>query len=154
MRERASASRSGTAARAQATLQRPDLYGKTGTTNDAVDAWFAGFQPGVVAVAWMGYGEPRSLGERESGGGLALPIWIDYMASALKGVPVAPLLPPPGLVRDGDGWLYEELAVVGHVTQIGADGSVTRAQPFAPLPPAPAASSAPAGAPADGTGGQ
>jgi hypothetical protein len=67
---------------------------------------------------------------------------------------VAPLLPPPGLVRDGDGWLYEELAVVGHVTQIGADGSVTRAQPFAPLPPAPAASSAPAGAPADGTGGQ
>jgi len=150
----AEATRSGTAARAQATLQRPDLYGKTGTTNDAVDAWFAGFQPGVVAVAWMGYGEPRSLGERESGGGLALPIWIDYMASALKGVPVAPLLPPPGLVRDGDGWLYEELAVVGHVTQIGADGSVTRAQPFAPLPPAPAASSAPAGAPADGTGGQ
>jgi penicillin-binding protein 1A len=85
--------RSGTAARAQAQLGRSDLYGKTGTTNDAVDAWFAGFQgtgaTSLVAVAWMGYGEPRSLGERESGGGLALPIWIDYMGAALKGVPVA-----------------------------------------------------------------
>jgi penicillin-binding protein 1A len=70
----------GTAARAQATLQRADLYGKTGTTNDAVDAWFAGFHPSLVAVGWMGHDEPRSLGERESGGGLALPAWIDYMA--------------------------------------------------------------------------
>ena len=58
--------RVGTAAKAQAQLKRPDLYGKTGTTNDAVDAWFAGFQPGVVGVAWMGYDEPRSLGEGES----------------------------------------------------------------------------------------
>jgi len=124
--------RSGTAARAQAALQRSDVYGKTGTTDNAVDAWFAGFQPGLVAVAWMGYSEPRSLGERESGGGLALPIWIDYMAVALKGVPVATLAPPPGLMRIGDDWLYDEYAVAGHVLRIDADGAVQRAQPFAP----------------------
>lgn len=128
--------RSGTAARAQAVLKRSDLYGKTGTTNDAVDAWFAGFQPGLVAVAWVGHGEPRSLGERESGGGLALPIWIDYMASALKGVPVAPApAPPEGLMRSGEDWIYDEWAVQGHVQRIGADGYVLLAQPFAPLPP-------------------
>src|SRR5262249_51816061 len=78
------ATRSGTAAMAQQQLKRPDLYGKTGTTTEAVDAWFAGFQPGVVAVAWMGYDDPRSLGARESGGGLALPVWIAYMQHALK----------------------------------------------------------------------
>ena len=89
----------GTAARAQASLQRPDLYGKTGTTNDAVDAWFAGFHPSVVAVGWIGHDDPRSLGERESGGGLVLPAWIDFMAKALKGVPVVPLHAPPEQVR-------------------------------------------------------
>jgi penicillin-binding protein 1A len=123
--------RSGTAARAQATLQRPDLYGKTGTTDNAVDAWFAGFQPSLVAVAWMGYSEPRSLGERESGGGLALPIWLDYMVAALKGVPVAPLPAPGGLMRNDGDWLYDEYAVAGHVERIAADGQVQRSQPFA-----------------------
>lgn len=144
--------RSGTAARAQAQLKRNDLFGKTGTTDNAVDAWFAGFQPGLVAVAWMGYGEPRSLGERESGGGLALPIWIDFMASALKDVPLATPAPPVGLVRDGDDWLYDELAITGHVTRIGADGVVQRSQPFAPLPPLPPPS-VPA-SPLEATGGQ
>jgi penicillin-binding protein 1A len=133
--------RSGTAARAQAALQRSDLYGKTGTTNDAVDAWFAGFQgqgpQAIVGVAWMGYGEPKSLGERESGGGLALPIWIDTMSTMLKGVPVAaPAPPPPGLGRSGEDWLYDELTVAGHVQRIASDGSVTMAQPFA-APPGP-----------------
>ncbi len=109
----------GTAARAQAALQRPDLYGKTGTTNDAVDAWFAGFQPGLVAVAWMGYDEPRSLGERESGGGLSLPPWIDYMARALKGVPVAPLTPPFGVTRGAMDWRYDEWLDGGIVERIG-----------------------------------
>jgi penicillin-binding protein 1A len=130
--------KSGTAARAQQQLKRSDLFGKTGTTNDAVDAWFAGFQPSLVAVAWMGYGEPKSLGERETGGGLALPIWIDYMSVALKGVPVATLSPPAGLMRSGDDWLYDEWAVQGHVQHIAADGTVQRAQPFAPPPPPPA----------------
>ncbi len=80
--------RSGTAARAQATLKRPDLYGKTGTTNDSVDAWFAGFQPSIAAVTWIGYDTPRNLGSRETGGGLSLPVWINFMDKALKGVPV------------------------------------------------------------------
>ncbi len=134
--------KSGTAARAQAQLKRSDLFGKTGTTNDAVDAWFAGFQPSLVAVAWMGYGEPRSLGERETGAALALPIWIDFMSSALKGVPTAKLAPPEGLMRSGDDWLYDEWAVQGQVQHIAADGSVQWAQPFlspqaqAPVEPA------------------
>jgi penicillin-binding protein 1A len=114
--------RSGTAARAQKELQRTDLYGKTGTTNDAVDAWFAGFQPSVVGVAWMGYDTPRSLGARESGGGLALPIWIGHMRTALKGVPVQPDPLPPidGSVvqRNGD-WVYSEYAEGNDVESIG-----------------------------------
>jgi penicillin-binding protein 1A len=124
--------KTGTAASAQQQLKRGDLYGKTGTTNDAVDAWFAGFQPSLVAVAWMGYSEPKSLGDRETGGGLALPIWIDFMSTALKGVPTAAFKTPAGLMRSGDDWLYDEWAVQGHVQRIGADGSVQRAQPFAP----------------------
>ena len=112
--------RSGTAARAQATLKRPDLYGKTGTTNDAVDAWFAGFQPGLVAVAWIGHDEPRSLGERESGGGLALPAWIDFMGRALKGVPVVPLLAPAST---------DEAAVDPVVQRISAPGAASGAAP-------------------------
>lgn len=102
--------RSGTAARAQSTLKRPDLYGKTGTTNDAVDAWFAGYQPTRAAVAWIGYDTPRNLGSRETGGGLSLPIWISYMQQALKGVPVMEPNVPPGLVRIGGEWAYEEFA--------------------------------------------
>ncbi|PAJ81042.1 penicillin-binding protein 1A [Burkholderia ubonensis] len=68
-------------------LKRTDLAGKTGTTNDSHDAWFAGYQHTLAAIAWIGYDNPRSLGDRETGGGLSLPVWIDYMAAALKGVP-------------------------------------------------------------------
>jgi penicillin-binding protein 1A len=88
--------RSGTATRAQS-LKRQDLAGKTGTTNDAVDAWFGGFNTKVVAVAWLGYSTPKSLGERETGGGAALPIWINYMQTALKGEPASNLKRPDGL---------------------------------------------------------
>ncbi len=100
--------RSGTAARAQAVLKRPDLYGKTGTTNDSMDAWFVGYQPTVVAAAWVGYDTPRNLGSRETGGGLSLPIWISYMAEALKGVPVAEIEAPSGVIHVGNEWYYEE----------------------------------------------
>jgi penicillin-binding protein 1A len=124
--------RSGTASSAQARLRRVDLYGKTGTTNDVVDAWFAGFQPTLAAVVWMGHGEPRSLGDRESGARLALPIWIDFMGFALKGVPVAPLKAPPGLAQSGSHSVYAELSNGGWIERISADQGVTRAGPPEP----------------------
>jgi len=102
--------RSGTAARAQATLKRPDLYGKTGTTNDALDAWFACFQPTLAAITWIGYDTPHNLGSRETGGGLALPIWIDFMQYALKGVPVTQPTVPPGVTNVSGEWYYDEYA--------------------------------------------
>ena len=113
--------RSGTAARAQATLKRPDLYGKTGTTNDAWDAWFAGFQPSITAITWIGYDTPRNLGSRETGGGLSLPVWISFMQSALKGVPVMEPTVPPGVVNVGGEWFYTEYARNGGVASLGLD---------------------------------
>lgn len=77
----------GTGAAAKQVLKRNDLAGKTGTTNDAVDAWFAGYHPNLVAVTWLGYPQPKPLGKRETGGRAALPIWIDFMGEALRGVP-------------------------------------------------------------------
>ncbi len=121
--------RSGTAAQAQARLKRPDIYGKTGTTNDAVDAWFAGFQPGVVAVVWIGYDNPRKLGDRESGGGLALPIWLDYMGHALKGVPVAEVAPPDGVVNVRGEWYYDEYTLANGVSTLGLDDKPAPASP-------------------------
>ena len=73
-----------------------------------VDAWFAGFQPNLVAVVWIGHDTPRKLGDKETGGGLALPIWIDYMQTALRGVPVEEPSPPEGVVNVGGEWYYEE----------------------------------------------
>jgi penicillin-binding protein 1A len=89
--------RAGTATRANS-LGRKDLAGKTGTTNDLVDAWFAGYQPGIVAVAWVGFDQPRKLGNNETGSAAALPIWIDYMSKALKDVPEVFMPVPQGIV--------------------------------------------------------
>ena len=111
--------KSGTAARAQSTLKRPDLYGKTGTTNDAVDAWFAGFQPTLTAVTWIGYDTPRNLGSRETGGGLSLPIWINFMQHALKDVPVASYPVPAGVVNMNGEWFYDEFAGAAGLTSLG-----------------------------------
>jgi len=88
--------RRGTAARARS-LNRNDLAGKTGTTNDFVDAWFCGFNPEIVAVSWIGFPIPRNLGKGETGGVAALPIWIDYMRTALAGKPETSLPRPSGL---------------------------------------------------------
>lgn len=88
--------RSGTATKARQ-LGRSDLAGKTGTTNNMIDAWFAGYSPKQVAIAWIGYDQPRSLGRNETGGHAALPIWIRYMESALKGLPDAPYAVPEGI---------------------------------------------------------
>ena len=94
----------GTAARASATLKRRDLAGKTGTTNEQVDAWFCGYQRTVVGCSWIGFDQPRSLGGRETGGSAALPTWIAYMAKVLKDVPESFMPQPDGLVAvDGSG---------------------------------------------------
>ena len=111
--------RSGTAAKAQATLKRPDLYGKTGTTNDSIDTWFVGFQPNLTAAVWMGYDTPKKLGDRETGGGLSLPIWIDYMSYALKGVPVAEMPVPAGIANIGGEWYYDEYTRGAGVSAVG-----------------------------------
>jgi penicillin-binding protein 1A len=100
--------RYGTAAKAQQALKRPDIGGKTGTTNDSIDAWFAGYTPHLVGIAWIGYDQPRNLGNKETGGGLALPIWIGFMQKALKGVPVEERQVPAGLVLYGDEYYYAE----------------------------------------------
>ncbi|MBE7940025.1 MULTISPECIES: penicillin-binding protein 1A [Ramlibacter] len=136
--------RSGTAARAQAMLKRPDLYGKTGTTNDSIDTWFNGFQPSLVAIVWMGYDQPRSLGDRETGGGLSLPVWIDFMQTALKGVPVMEPTPPEGVVNVNGEWYYDEYARGGGVASLGGASDAAAA----PAAPAGGDATAPARAPA------
>ena len=87
----------GTATRAKQ-LNRTDLAGKTGTTNDHVDAWFCGYQTGLVAVAWIGFDNPKSLGEHETGGRAALPIWVNYMGKVLQNVPMSPPISPQGVI--------------------------------------------------------
>ncbi len=115
--------RTGSAQRAQPFLQRSDIAGKTGTTNDAIDAWFAGYQRQRVAVAWMGYDTPRKLGDsaRETGGGLALPIWLDYMALALKGLPQEEMAAPEGVVNLNGEWYYEEFTRRTGVSSVGLE---------------------------------
>jgi len=102
--------RVGTAAAASRQLGRSDLAGKTGTTSNAIDGWFAGYSGPVVAVAWMGYDEPRSLGGREFGATLALPIWVDYMRVALANAPQRAPLVPEGVVNVAGDWVYAEYA--------------------------------------------
>jgi penicillin-binding protein 1A len=100
-------------------IGRNDLAGKTGTTNDQVDAWFNGFNPKLVAISWVGFDSPRSLGRYETGGKAALPMWIDFMKIALEGTAEQPLEQPQDMVtikinpetgllaRNGTGGIYE-----------------------------------------------
>jgi penicillin-binding protein 1A len=129
--------RSGTAASAQATLKRPDLYGKTGTTNDSLDAWFAGYQPSLMAVTWIGYDTPRKLGARETGGGLSLPVWIEFMAQALKNAPVVEATVPDGVINLGGEWFYDEYAGRSGVSSLGLTNDENPNQPqVIPMPAA------------------
>ena len=113
--------RYGTAAKALS-LKRTDLAGKTGTTNDSFDAWFAGYQPNLAAVAWIGYDQPKNLGNRETGGGLALPIWISYMQKALQGVPEKERPMPKGIIQANDDFYYVENRSGTGISQLG-DGT-------------------------------
>jgi len=125
--------RMGTAARAMK-LKRTDLAGKTGTTNEFVDAWFCGFNPGLVAISWIGFDTPKTLGRNETGAQAALPIWMDYMGTVLKDVPEQPLSVPEGVlmvnvdpvsglrVAEGQGvpdFFYQEFLPSEHETLIG-----------------------------------
>ena len=127
--------RTGTAASAQATLKRPDLYGKTGTTNDSMDTWFAGYHPTLAAVTWIGYDTPRKLGDRETGGGLSLPVWIRFMEQALKNVPVSEPSVPEGVVFAGGEWYYDEFARGAGINSVGLeDKGAQNAAPAQALP--------------------
>lgn len=127
--------RSGTAARAQATLKRQDIYGKTGTTNDAMDAWFAGYHRNLTSVVWIGYDTPRKLGDRETGGGLSLPVWIRFMETALRTVPVSESQVPEGVVQSDGDWTYPEYAGGAGVKSVGMNSESSPQRPSA-LPPA------------------
>jgi len=128
--------RYGTAA-SVAKLGRRDLAGKTGTTNDFVDAWFCGYHPELVGIAWVGFDQPKSLGKNQTGGRVALPIWIDYMGKVLKGYAESPRSVPEGVVsvrlepdpagqvKGGSEYFYREF--------------VPKNEPSAPLPQGPAA---------------
>jgi len=117
--------RFGTATKAMS-LKRTDLAGKTGTTNDSIDAWFAGYQAKLVGVAWIGYDQPKNLGNRETGGGLALPIWIGYMGKALKNIPIEERAVPEGMMAvDGEYYYAENPPGTGVTSLEGA----TRATP-------------------------
>lgn len=91
--------KSGTARKAKEQLGRDDLAGKTGTTNDFNDAWFSGFNNDVITTVWFGYDQPTTLGRGESGARAALPIWIEYMRTALDGVAERESIAPPGIVQ-------------------------------------------------------
>jgi penicillin-binding protein 1A len=119
--------RSGTAAKVYGTFKRMDLAGKTGTTNDSMDAWFAGYQPNLAAVVWIGYDNPRKLGDRETGGGLALPVWIEYMNHALRTLPVRTPEVPAGLVQQGGDWVFDEFSGSAGVSAVGLDDKLPQA---------------------------
>lgn len=121
---------SGTAARARAMLKRSDIAGKTGTTNESVDAWFSGYTPTLVATAWMGFDQPKSLGSRETGGGISMPIWVEYMSEALKGVPEQKSRPlPSGLITDRGEYYFSEFPPGQAVASLGlADAAVQTEQ--------------------------
>ena len=120
--------RSGTAAKAQATLKRPDVYGKTGTTNDSMDAWFAGYHPTLAAVTWIGYDTPRKLGDRETGGGLSLPVWISFMETALRNTPIMEPDAPAGVVYLNNEWYFEEFSKGTGVNALGTGEKTTNSQ--------------------------
>ena len=130
--------RSGTGA-AAARLGRSDIAGKTGTSNDAVDGWFAGYGGGIVAVSWMGYDDSKSLGGKEFGATVSLPIWMDYMRVALQKRPPIERPVPVGLTQVNGEWLYDEFTgdAARHSLDLeDGDQPSEGAESVAPTPPA------------------
>ncbi len=127
--------RYGTAARV-ARLGRSDLAGKTGTTNEFVDAWFAGYQPSLAAIAWVGFDQPKSLGRNQTGGAVALPIWISYMEKILKEIPEMSREVPSGVVSVPTGPLPGRAGEVRTVPEFFYREAVPPAESLQPPPPA------------------
>jgi len=129
----------GTAAKASAILKRQDLAGKTGTTNEYVDAWFCGYQMTVAGCAWIGFDQPRKLGDKETGGAAALPIWIGYMARALKDVPMQVPQAPEGLIAYGEGrdrsYIYAENAAKERTPEEESQDATPLPKPDLSTPP-------------------
>ncbi|WP_332855838.1 penicillin-binding protein 1A [Duganella sp. S19_KUP01_CR8] len=125
--------RTGTGA-AVARLGRPDLAGKTGTSSDAVDGWFAGYGGGIVAVSWMGYDDSKSLGGKEFGSSVALPIWIDYMKVALQSRPAQERQVPAGLTQVNGEWLFDEFTGDAARHTLDMDDVAPGAENVAPQP--------------------
>lgn len=129
----------GTAAKASVALKRHDLAGKTGTTNEYVDAWFCGYQMTVAGCAWIGFDQPKKLGDKETGGAAALPIWIGYMTRALRDVPVSLPEAPAGLVAYGTGrdrsYVYSENAEKEEAAASEATSGEAPPQPDLDKPP-------------------
>jgi penicillin-binding protein 1A len=133
--------RTGTGAMVTQKLGRPDLAGKTGTTSEAIDGWFAGYSGNLVAVSWMGYDDPKSLGSREFGATLALPAWIDYMRTVLQGKPIFQRAAPDGVVLNDGDWMYNEFINSGAVKVLGLEDAP--APVLAPAPPVPPSTDTP-----------
>jgi penicillin-binding protein 1A len=89
-----------------------------------MDAWFAGFHPTLTAVVWIGYDTPRKLGDRETGGGLSLPVWIEFMQHALRNEPVQELTAPEGVIQAGPYWVFDEFAGKQGIASVGLDDKV------------------------------
>jgi len=141
--------RSGTAART-ARLGRTDLAGKTGTTNEFVDAWFAGYQPALAAVAWVGFDQPKTLGKNQTGSVVALPLWLGYMEHVLKGMPELSRTLPTGVVSvpTGPGLAGETKMVPEYFYREAVPPPEVLQPPQPAPPPAPSEPPAPANPPA------
>lgn len=126
--------RSGTAARA-ARLGRSDLAGKTGTTNEFVDAWFAGYQPSLVGVSWVGFDQPKTLGKNQTGSVVALPIWLGYMEQVLKDLPEQSRSMPPGVVAVPTGPYPTAAGESKMVPEFFYQEAVPPPEVLQPLPP-------------------
>ena len=126
----------GTGARAHAVLKRT-VAGKTGTTNDSMDAWFSGYTSGLEATAWLGYDQPKSLGARETGGGVALPIWLGYMQETVKDLPMpTPRTKPDGVIEANNELYLSDYPPGQSVASLGLGGNPQAAAAGAAATPA------------------
>ena len=109
----------GTAARARVLLKRNDIAGKTGTTNESVDAWFSGYTPSLVATSWLGFDQPKSLGSRETGGGVAMPICGLHADRACWRAEEKPRPRPDGIIVENGEYYFSEFPPGQAVARLG-----------------------------------